>query len=261
MLVRDASDLHVLTLRRNMNVVFSPGATVFPGGAVDTTDAAPEMLARVVGLDDDEASTEHNLPCGALALRIAAVRECFEEAGILLARDSRTGTAVEADGDRFESWRDRCNAGDAMLVELLEAERLVIDARDLRLLSHWLTPLGAPRRYNTWFFVARAPEGHDGAHDDSELVDSAWTRPADALAAFEHGDIDLILPTQRSLEVTSRYATAAELWAALPEAGHAGFAVADGSERVALPTDLDAPPHRWTNPLPDVDHKRIVSEA
>lgn len=262
MLVRDAPDLHVLMLRRNINVVFSPGATVFPGGAIDALDGAPKMLERVVGLDDGVASAEHNLPSGGLALRVAAVRECFEEAGILLGREARARTAVDGDEARFRSWRERCNAGDATVVELLERELLVIDAGDLRLFSHWLTPLGAPRRYNTWFFVARAPEGHDGAHDDNELVDSAWVRPADALAAFEHREIDLILPTQRSLEVISRYRTAVELWAALPPAGHAGLAVADGSERVALATDVDAVPHRWTNPLPDIDRElRTVSEA
>jgi 8-oxo-dGTP pyrophosphatase MutT (NUDIX family) len=262
MLVRDAPDLHVLMLRRNANVVFSPGATVFPGGAVDASDSAPATLACVFGLNDPEASREHNLLSGALALRVAAVRECFEEAGILLARDAQTGSAVAADDDRFASWRERCNAGAATLVELLDTEGLVIDARDLRLFSHWLTPLGAPRRYNTWFFVARAPEGHEGAHDDNELVDSAWLRPADALTAFERGEIDLILPTQCSLEVLASYTTAAELWAALPPAGRAGLAVADGSERVALATDGDATTHRWTNPLPDVRHEvRIVSEA
>jgi 8-oxo-dGTP pyrophosphatase MutT (NUDIX family) len=262
MLVRDAPDLHVLMLRRNINVVFSPGATVFPGGAVDAADAAPAMLTLVIGLDDAEASDEHNLPSGGLALRIAAVRECFEEAGILLARDARARKPTYGDEEPFAAWRDRCNAGDATLVEVLEAEGLVIDADDLRLFSHWLTPLGAPRRYNTWFFVARAPEGHDGAHDYNELVDSAWVRPSDALAAFEFGEIDLILPTQRSLEVIARYQSAAELWAALPPAGHAGLAVADGSERVALPSDVDAVPHRWTNPLPDIEHeRRTVSEA
>lgn len=261
MLVRDAPDLRVLMLRRNMNVIFSPGATVFPGGAVDASDSAPAMLSCVVGLDDTEASREHNLPSGALALRVAAVRECFEEAGILLARDAETGAPIAGHDDRFAAWRDRCNAGGASLVELLDAEGLVVDARDLRLFSHWLTPLGAPRRYNTWFFVAPAPDDHDGAHDDNELVDSAWVRPADALRAFACGEIDLILPTQRSLEVLVSYTTAAELWGALPPAGHAGLAVADGSERVALATDGDATTQRWTNPLPDVHHDRVVSEA
>ena len=82
---------------------------------------------------------------------------------------------------------------------------LVLAPRELRLFSHWLTPLGAPRRYNTWFFVAPAPDGEDGAHDDNELVASGWVRPLDALAQHAAGQIDLIFPTEMSLRALARY--------------------------------------------------------
>src|SRR5512142_3121682 len=85
MLVSDRPDLHVLVLERTSRAVFGPGATVFPGGAVDAADREPRATARVVGLDDATASLEHGLDAGGLGFRIAAVRECFEEAGILLA--------------------------------------------------------------------------------------------------------------------------------------------------------------------------------
>ena len=144
-LVRDRPELHVFVLRRNPALVFAPGATVFPGGAVDPVDAT---VAAELGVDE---------------FRAAAARECLEECGI------------------------------------------PIDARELIEFARWVTPIGAPRRYDTRFFVVRAPDGHEGEHDGGELVDSAWMRPADVLRAFADGEIDLILPTQRSLEVLARF--------------------------------------------------------
>ena len=169
--------LEVFVMRRTPRAVFGPGATVFPGGAVDASDA--QALAHVVGADDAAASAELGLTDGGLVRRVAAVRECFEEAGILLARDRATG----APATPAPEWRDALNAGHATLGQVLARDALVIDATDLRVFAHWLTPTGAPRRYDTWFFVARAPDGQDGAHDDAELVASEWIRPPDALGA------------------------------------------------------------------------------
>jgi 8-oxo-dGTP pyrophosphatase MutT (NUDIX family) len=261
MLVRDAPDLEVFVLRRTAQAVFGPGATVFPGGAVDPADAA--AVSRVVGADETAASTELGLAEGGLARRVAAVRECLEEAGILLARSEQDHAFA---APRAE-WRDALNAGHATLAQVLEAERLVIDARDLRVFAHWLTPLGAPRRYDTWFFVARAPEGQDGAHDDSELVASEWVRPTDALRRHEHGEIELILPTMRSLAALARFRSVDALFAALDavprDEQERPLVVADASgERVLLPGDEPRRATSWTIPLPDIDVReetRIVA--
>jgi 8-oxo-dGTP pyrophosphatase MutT (NUDIX family) len=218
MLVRDLPDLHVFLLRRSARVEFVPGATVFPGGALDADDASPEAQARVIGLDDAAASHELRRESGGLAFRVAAVRECFEESGILLARDATTGEQIGADA-RFDAWRERCNARTASFTDLLVTEDLVIDARDLRVFAHWITPMGAPRRYDTWFFVAESPDGHEGVHDDSELVDSGWVRPREALRAFARGAIDLILPTQRSLETLAMYTSTRALLDDVPPPG------------------------------------------
>jgi 8-oxo-dGTP pyrophosphatase MutT (NUDIX family) len=218
MLVRDQPDLHVFVMRRNPMVVFTPGATVFPGGALDDDDRSPALFQRVIGLDDAVASIEHEQPEGGLAFRVAAVRECFEESGILLARHASTGERV-AHHERYTHWRDRCNANHATFAEMLVAEDLVIDGRDLRVFAHWITPPGAPRRYDTWFFLAESPEGHEGVHDDNELVDSGWIRPLDALHAFAAGDIDLILPTQRSLEYLAQFSSTRALLAEVPPPG------------------------------------------
>jgi 8-oxo-dGTP pyrophosphatase MutT (NUDIX family) len=157
-LVRDRPDLHVFVLRRNAALVFAPGATVFPGGAVDPVDLT---TADALGTDE---------------FRAAAARECLEECGI------------------------------------------PVDPRDLVEFARWITPEGAPRRYDTRFFVAAAPDGHEGRHDGSELVASAWMRPRAVLASFADGEIDLILPTQRSLEVLARFDTVEGLLAELREA-------------------------------------------
>ncbi|MGQ0825595.1 MAG: NUDIX hydrolase [Actinomycetota bacterium] len=251
MLVRDRPELEVLVQRRSPHAVFGPGATVFPGGAVDPADAAAEP--RVIGLDDAAASVEQGLARGGLALRIAAVRECFEEAGVLLTRD-RAGQPAAAD----VAWRDALNAGHATIGQVLEAEDLVIDARDLHVFSHWLTPVGAPRRYDTWFFAARAPSDQEPAADDAELVDWSWIAPADALERSQRGEIELIFPTLRSLLVLGRFPTTGALFDALNAAPRDDFGRryvgADGSgERVVLPGDDRAAIATWTIPLPDLD--------
>ena len=133
--------------------------------------------------------------------------------------------------------------------------------------AHWLTPTGAPRRYDTWFFVARAPEGQDGAHDDSELVASEWVRPADAIARHERGEIDLIFPTLRSLQALARFPSVAALFAALDqvprdERGRLCVVAEASGERVLLPDDDPARAAPWTIPLPDIsvrDEQRIVA--
>ncbi len=258
-LVSDRPDLHVLMLERTSRAVFSPGATVFPGGAVDVADRDARSHARVVGLGDDEASAEHGLLGDGLAFRVAGLRECFEEAGILLAHDARGGSPVHHD-ETLVAARDLLNDGSLSFVEILEQRSLVLVARELRLFSHWLTPIGAPRRYNTWFFAAPAPEGEDGVHDDRELVASAWVRPPDALAQFAAGDIDLIFPTEMSLRALARYSHSADLFADLDAAPRDAdgnvLVVTDGTgERVALPADDGRPVGRWTIPLPDISYR------
>jgi 8-oxo-dGTP pyrophosphatase MutT (NUDIX family) len=257
-LVSDRPDLHVLMLERTSRAVFGPGATVFPGGAVDAADRSARAYARVVGLDDAAASREHGLDAGGLGFRLAAVRECFEEAGILLARDADDRPVDHDPG--LAAARDQLNAGTASFVDLLEARALVIAGAELRLFSHWLTPMGAPRRYNTWFFVAPAPDGEDGGHDDRELVASSWVRPRDALAHHAESRIDLIFPTEMSLRALTRYEHASDLLADLDttprDANGAPRVTAEGNgERVVLPSDAERPTRRWTIPLPDISHR------
>ena len=242
---QDGSTLEVFMLRRNLDVPFMGGASVFPGGAVDAGDRAPELLARCHGRDDAAASAGLGLPEGGLGFWVAAVREAFEEAGVLLARSATTGYPVDLDdpvlAGRIEAARPAVGGGDRPFLELVRDEDLLLDAGALHVFSHWITPAGAPRRYDTWFFVAAAPDGHAYAHDDSETVASVWIRPGDALARAERGELELIFPTIRNLEQLARFSSARDLLDAVRDATE-GVApprmVTDASgARVMLPID------------------------
>jgi 8-oxo-dGTP pyrophosphatase MutT (NUDIX family) len=200
-LLRDqAGHVEVFLLRRTTVAVFSPGAHVFPGGALDPGDRDPVMLARADGDRTED-----------LPYRIAAIRETFEEAGLLLARPATSPELLRLDDPelsaRFGLHRKGMIAGEQPFVDICGDEdvRLVTDR--LVPFGHWVTPVGPPRRFDTRFFVARAPEHQDATHDDVETIAGSWTRPADALAAFRNGALDLILPTQRSLETLATFAT------------------------------------------------------
>lgn len=196
-------------LQRTKSAAFLPGAYVFPGGALDATDRDPRAARRVVGLADERASAQLGLPSGGLAYWIAAARECFEESGILLATDAGGAPVAPARAEQLAHWRAPLNAGERAFAELLEAEDLYVPAREIVYFSHWITAAGRPRRFNTRFFVARAPDAQSGAHDESETVHSFWVSPREALARQGRGEIEIIFPTRTSLEDLGRFATAA----------------------------------------------------
>jgi 8-oxo-dGTP pyrophosphatase MutT (NUDIX family) len=256
-LVRDRPRLEVLVMQRNPDAIFGPGATVFPGGAIDPADRATNLLVRTVGGQPDDAERILCAPGDAVARWHAAARECFEEAGVLLAR-TRDGALVSGEQvARLAPWRRALHQHDATWGELLEAEDLVVDLRDLHVFAHWLTPVGPPRRYDTWFFVAAAPDEHDAAHDDVELVASSWLTPRDALERNDRGEIDLIFPTWRTLVALDRFDRAGAVLDAVRAAHRPDgrvMVVGEGSgERVLLPGDEERSARPWTVPLPEPD--------
>jgi 8-oxo-dGTP pyrophosphatase MutT (NUDIX family) len=215
MLVRDAPDLQVFMLRRSLNADFVGGAHVFPGGAVDPDDRLAEVEARASGRTDADASRLLDCQSGGLGFWVAAIRESFEEAGVLLARRRAPSAPVDLDdpevAGRFERARGALNDRRLRFVDFLADEDLVLDVTSLHVFSHWITPMGMPRRYDTWFFVAEAPEGHAYFHDDMETIESTWVRPADAIERSRRGEVELIFPTFKNLEALTRFDTAAEL--------------------------------------------------
>jgi 8-oxo-dGTP pyrophosphatase MutT (NUDIX family) len=213
MLVRDGdAGPEVFMLRRTLDASFAGGMYVFPGGRVDDADHAEELEAICDGLDDAAASAMLGVERGGLAFWVAAVRECFEEAGVLLARPVDDREAVRFDdgevASRFEAARHDVHAGTLSLTELCEAERLVLTAGAIQYVSHWITPVGESRRFDTRFFVARAPQAQEPLHDEGETIESLWVRPADALARFRAGDLAMIPPTIKNLEFLLPHATA-----------------------------------------------------
>jgi glyoxylase-like metal-dependent hydrolase (beta-lactamase superfamily II)/8-oxo-dGTP pyrophosphatase MutT (NUDIX family) len=191
-----AAGLETLMLQRTQGAVFLGGAYVFPGGSLDAADAAAQ---RVIGLTDAQASERLGLPSGGLAYYVAAVRECFEEAGVLLAvhEDGTPVDAARAAG--LLPFRER-------FFEVLEREDLYIPAGALAYYGHWITQPGRPRRFDTRFFMALAPEGQEGAHDATEHIHQLWTTPRQALERGKRGEIELVHATTQTLQELARFA-------------------------------------------------------
>jgi 8-oxo-dGTP pyrophosphatase MutT (NUDIX family) len=212
MMVRDAPDgFEVLMLMRNLNSDFVGGAYVFPGGGVDAADATSTAEHRVAGLND-AASARLGLASGGLAYYVACLRELFEEAGLLVARDE-AGQLVrfedEATIARFAAHRRAVNDRQVRFLDVVSQENLRLDLHALEYVAHWVTPVGPPRRYDTRFFVALAPAGQRAAHDAGETVADVWVRPSDALERHRRGELEMIFPTIRNLEAIAPLDSAA----------------------------------------------------
>jgi 8-oxo-dGTP pyrophosphatase MutT (NUDIX family) len=202
--LRDSpSGFEVLMLQRNLNSDFVGGAYVFPGGGVDPSDAGPRADRLVYGLNDGEASVRLNLEAGGLAYYVACLRELFEEAGLLVACDRRGRPFRFANPDivaTMAAHRRDVNASRMGFLDMMELEGLLLDLRGLGYLAHWVTPQGPPRRFDTRFFVAVAPEDQTAAHDAGETVADTWVSPSEALAAHARGELEMIFPTIRTLQ-------------------------------------------------------------
>jgi glyoxylase-like metal-dependent hydrolase (beta-lactamase superfamily II)/8-oxo-dGTP pyrophosphatase MutT (NUDIX family) len=211
-----AGGTEVLLSRRAERGDHNSGAWVFPGGIVEPGDAGAHACCD--GLDDAEASRRLGLPSGGLDYYVAAVRECFEESGLLFARAGQEALVDldGADAARLGPWRAALHRGGQSVVELCAREGLRLAVDRLVYLSHWLTPLGRPKRFDTRFFIAAAPRAQTAAHDGAELVEQLWIAPAEALA--RSASLKLLTPTQKTLETIARFAdvAAAMAWASAP---------------------------------------------
>ena len=203
LLLRDSPDgLEVFMVVRHHAIDFAAGALVFPGGRVEDSD---HQLAS-------ELENRHGLGASALAFRIAAIRETFEECGVLLARPSGSDRLIDAATlKRLEDQhRGALNAGSIGFDAVLGSEGLV-PALDLLVhFAHWITPSNQPKRYDTHFFLAEAPAEHLAVHDGYEAVESIWITPAKALEETEAGRFKLVFATAKNLEKLARYATVAD---------------------------------------------------
>ena len=219
MLVRDApvggSGLEVFMLRRAASASFAAVMYVFPGGRVDPADGRSDVAAHCRGLDDAEASARLGIETGGLAYWVASVRECFEEAGVLLAR-RRDGGRLDLDNQDRHAVHD----GTLSLVELCRRDDLILDLSTTHYLDHWVTPQGERRRFDTRFFVTEAPADQEPLHDDKETVGSLWVHPSEALRMQVAGELTMMPPTIANLGFLEPHSSA-------HEAVEAGAAVVD----------------------------------
>src|SRR6202047_3446294 len=198
LLLRDGvatrGEVEVFMMVRHYEIDFNSGALVFPGGSVDKGDQ--EIIAKP-GL----YSGGEGLEAAALSFRIAAIRETFEESGILLARlqgskalvDAKRAAEIEAGS------RAALSEAKTTFLEVLTENGLLLALDELVTYAHWITPEGMPKRFDTWFFLAAAPPEQVGAHDGKESTDSIWLSPREALAGGESGRFKLPFPTTRNL--------------------------------------------------------------
>jgi glyoxylase-like metal-dependent hydrolase (beta-lactamase superfamily II)/8-oxo-dGTP pyrophosphatase MutT (NUDIX family) len=215
--VRDAdAGIEVLLSRRAERGDHNSGAWVFPGGIVDAGDRIAHGVCS--GLDDAAASARLGLEAHGLDPFIAAVRECFEESGLLFAAGA-DGELVALDGElgaRIAAWRGPLHRNERTLVALCDefGVRLALDR--LVYLSHWLTPLARPKRFDTRFFIAAMPRAQTAAFDGTEMVEQLWLQPAEALARAT--ELKLMTPTQKTLELIGRFEDVDSLlaWARAP---------------------------------------------
>ena len=248
MTLRDGpGGVEVLMLRRNLNSDFVGGAYVFPGGGVDEVDAGPSAQRLALGVTDTGASRRLGLEAGGLAYYVACLRELFEEAGLLIACNPDGETRRfddEATIRRMAAHRRSVNEGSLGFVAMMEREQLHLDLRGLEYAAHWVTPVGPPRRFDTRFFVALAPEGQVATHDAGETVADQWIRPRDALEAHARGDLDMILPTIRNLEAIAPFETARQVLDHVRSLEHVvrvepRIVERDGQVTILLPGDDD----------------------
>ncbi len=196
-----------------------PNLHVFPGGKVDEADYLPELC---VGLDDAAASRALGVGDGGLRYWVAAVRECFEECGVLFASADGRPAVDGSRGSqrRFAEYRARLNSGDLDLASLCALEGLRLACDEMLYFSHWLTPEAAPRRFDTRFFVAPMPTRQNTLAHETETQDGCWIRPTQALRHLDTGAWRMISPTITTLRMIEPYADCAVLWEAVRAERH-----------------------------------------
>jgi 8-oxo-dGTP pyrophosphatase MutT (NUDIX family) len=198
--------LEVFMVQRHHQVDFASSALVFPGGKVDAADRDPALRALCAG--------QAGLDGEALAYRVAAIRETFEESGVVLAQ-RRAGPAgsggasgpllAAAEASAIEArFRAELNAGRVSMREIAEAEGLELACDRLVPFAHWITPAFMPKRFDTHFYLVDAPADQAAAHDGGESVDSMWIAPGRALAEAKAGRLGIIFPTRMQLTKLAR---------------------------------------------------------
>lgn len=204
-----AQGVEVFMVRRVIQSEFMPDVYVFPGGSVSADDklaeetpgvCAPVTPALVV--DPEERTVLGR------GVRAAAIRELFEEGNVLLAYQNETLLSLDEESSpRFTAYRQSFNERKGSLLDLAQRERLVYATDRLYYFSHWITPEGMPKRFDTHFFLAATPEGQEAEYDRLETSEGVWLHPIEALQGFERGEIPLVFATYYQLRDLAAFST------------------------------------------------------
>lgn len=207
----DDGSVEVFMVRRHVKSDFAPDVFVFPGGSVTDADREAELIPGVC-VPLDALSPETALGTG---VRAAAIRELFEEAGVLLAlHEGQPVHSDAADRQRLAAHRAQLQSASLTIAELTAAEDLVLMTDVLTHCAHWITPEPFPKRFDTHFFIALHPQGQEASHDNRETVHGVWVRPATALQAYADGQFPLVFATDKQLRDLAQFATPAAAIAA-----------------------------------------------
>ena len=210
----------VLLLRRHGKSGFAADAWVFPGGVVDKADREPALAEHLDGPSPDEwaARLGTDAPDAALGFVAAAIREAFEETGILLARPDPASASRIDDEQSLSVARRALLDGVVTLRQMAVGNGVRLAGDSLAYLAHWVTPEPEPRRYDTRFFLALAPEGAECEAHGAEMTDALWCSPAEVVERFERGEMKMLPPTVHTLRRLAGFSRVAEAMAAFRDA-------------------------------------------
>lgn len=191
MLIRESGRLEILMVKRNQKIDFFSGAMVFPGGKVEPDDVNPAWA--------DFATGWQTVPEDERGPRIAALRETFEETGVLAAAD-----LGGLGPDHLATARALMDAGKLTFLEFVRSRSVTVDLTRLTFFARWLTPPVVPKRFDTFFYLIEMPAGQDARHDGREAVENEWVTPGDALRLYEKGERTILFPTRMNLRLLAQ---------------------------------------------------------
>jgi 8-oxo-dGTP pyrophosphatase MutT (NUDIX family) len=249
--VADDQPVEVFMVRRVIQSDFMPDVYVFPGGSMNADDLTSEQTVDICkevtsGPFDPDGRTTLGL-----GVRAAAIRELFEEAGVLLAyQDTQMLVIDEENRTRFAAYRQAFNERKGSLVEMARAEHLILATERLNYFAHWITPEGLPKRFDTHFFLTTVPEGQQASYDQLETSEGIWIAPGEALARSERNEFPLVFATIHQLRELAAFVSLEEALTSTSSSyvqTHQPVLVAreDGQSQVHLPGQTE---DRWTVP-------------
>jgi len=261
------SSWELFLARRHRRQSFMAGAFVFPGGQLEKSDCESELSSLVLAADsfhpEDLLQDNSLTPDRARGFFIAAIRETFEEAGIFLAGDSN-GNFINFQQEeafaRFTAHRQALNLGEISFADVLRKENILLFPDALIPYSHWITPEGETKRFDTRFFLAELPQGQETVSDYKELTEFLWVTPQNALAMHLSRKIILMPPTLKTVMELTSFASVDELFAAAKKRILYPILPQIFAQGVKLPHDPEYGLEQYRRPANPDEHSRIIAE-